>query len=263
MERLAADLAVKEASEADAVKSCLRFLRAVFVQIHAVGVAVVAIGKLPKGLTAAAARIEQIGRHALWKRNPTQDVQDIFRICRVIPHADMVHQPPDHCRVDGIRLRKRFCKAGQNFIDRLVRSGHEIKATQTRLKLPGFSGQRGFLQFQKISLCVAEHRKKRVPRFLQFQIVRIRTLRLRRAVFLHTGAAFQKALAAAQNGFCCLPKLFQDIKGALGLFQQFLFHAACLTPRAGCSQPQSQRPVRFPPAYRGECAVCSLCFAAA
>ena len=66
------------------------------------------------------------------------------------------------------------------------------------MKLPGFFGQRGFLQFQKIPLCVAEHCKKRASRFLQFQIVRIRTLRLRRAVFLHTGAAFQKALAAAQ-----------------------------------------------------------------
>ena len=64
MEHLTADLAVKEASEADAVKPGLRFFRAVFVQLHAVGVAVVAVGKLPKRLTAAAARIEQIRRHA-------------------------------------------------------------------------------------------------------------------------------------------------------------------------------------------------------
>ena len=175
----------------------------------------------------------------------------------------MVHQPANDRRIDGIRLRKRFRKAGQDFIYRLVRPGHEIKASQPCFQLPGFSCKRRFLQFQKIPLCIAERRKKRVPRFLQFQIVRIRALRLRRAVFLHTGAAFQKALAAAQNGFCRLPKLFQDIKGALGLFQQFLFHAACLTPRAGCSQPQSQRPVRFPPACRGECAACSLYFAAA
>ena len=94
------------------------------------------------------------------------------------------------------------------------------------MKLPGFPCQRGFLQFQKIPLCIAEHRKKRVPRFLQFQIVRIRTLRLRRAVFLHTGAAFKQALAAAQNGFCCLPKLFQGIKGTFGFLLQFLFHVA-------------------------------------
>ena len=92
------------------------------------------------------------------------------------------------------------------------------------MKLPGFSCQRGFLQFQKIPLCIAEHRKKRVPRFLQFQIVRIRTLRLRRAVFFHTGAAFKKALAAAQNGFRRLPKLFQCVKGAFLLLLQFLFH---------------------------------------
>ena len=106
MKRLAADLAVKEASEADAVKSCLRFFCAVFVQLHAVGVAVVAVGKLPKRLAAAAARVEQIRRHALRKRDPAQNVRDIFRICRVIAHADMIHQPPDHRRVDGVRLRK-------------------------------------------------------------------------------------------------------------------------------------------------------------
>ena len=214
MKRLAADLAVKEAAEADAMEPCLRLLRAVFVQLHAVGVAVVAVGKLPERLAAAAAGVEQIRRHALRKRDPAQDVRDILRVCRVIAHADMIHQPPDHRRVDGVRLRKRFRKAGQDFIHRLVRSGHEIKAAQSRLKLPGFSCQRGFLQFQKIALCIAERRKKRASCFLQFQIVRIRALRLRRAVFLHTGAAFQKALAAAQNRFCRLPKLFQGVKGA-------------------------------------------------
>ena len=128
MEHLTADLAVKEASEADTVKSGLRFLRAVFVQLHAVGVAVVAVGKLPERLAAAAAGVEQIRRHALRKRDPAQDVRDISRVCWVIAHADMVHQPPDDRRVDGVRLRKRFRKAGQDFIHRLVRSGHEIKA---------------------------------------------------------------------------------------------------------------------------------------
>ncbi len=134
---------------------------------------------------------------------------------------------------------------------------------QSCLKLPGFLGKRGFLQFQKTASGFTERHKKRVPRFLQFQIVRIRTLRLRRAVFLHTGAAFQKALAAAQNRFCRLPKLFQGVKGAFLLLLQFLFHPADLTPQAECSQPQSQRPARFPPAFRGEYAAYSLCFAAA
>ena len=138
MKRLSADLAVKEAAEADAVKSCLRFLRAVFVQLHAVGVAVVAIGKLPKRLAAAAAGVEQIGRHTLRKLDTAQDVRDILRVCRIVAHADMIHQPPDHRRVDGVRLRQRLCKAGQDFIHRFVRSGHEIKAEQSRLKLPGF-----------------------------------------------------------------------------------------------------------------------------
>ena len=94
------------------------------------------------------------------------------------------------------------------------------------MKLSGFLGKRRFLQFQKTASGFTERHKKRVPRFLQFQIVRIRTLRLRRAVFLHTGAAFKQALAAAQNGFCRLPKLFQGVKGAFGFLLQFLFHVA-------------------------------------
>ena len=213
MERLAADLAVKEASEADAVEPRLGLLRTVFVQLHAVGVAIVAVGKLPERLAAAAARVKQIRRHALRELDTAQNVRDIFRVCRVITHADMVHQPPNDRRVDGVRLRQRLCKAGQNFIDRLVRSGHEIKASQTHLELLSRFDKHGLIQLQKIPLCIAERHKKRVPRFLQFQIVRIRTLRLCRAVFLHTGAAFQKALAAAQNGFCRLPKLPQCVKG--------------------------------------------------
>ena len=224
MERLAADLAVKEAAEADTVKSGLRFLRAVFVQLHAVGVAVVAVGKLPKRLAAAAARVEQIRRHAFRKRDPAQDVRDISRVCWVIAHADMVHQPPDHRRVDGVRLRKSFREVGQHFVYRLVRSGHKIKAAQACLKLSGFSGQRGFLQFQKIALCIAEHCKKRIPRFLQFQIVRIRALWLCFTVFLHSSAAFEQLPCAAENGFCQLPKLLQRVEGAFLLLFQLLFH---------------------------------------
>ena len=138
MEHLTADLAVKEASEADTVEPGLCFLRAVFVQLHAVGVAVVAVGKLPKGLTAAAARIEQIRRHALRELDTAQNVRDIFRVCRIVAHTDMVHQPPNDCCVDGVRLRKCFCKAGQDFINGFVRSGHKIKVAQPCLKLPGF-----------------------------------------------------------------------------------------------------------------------------
>ena len=138
MEHLTADLAVKEASEADTVEPGLCFLRAVFVQLHAVGVAVVAVGKLPKRLAAAAAGVEQIRRNTLRELDTAQDERDILRVCRIVAHADMIHQPPDHRRVDGVRLRKCFCKAGQDFINGFVRSGHKIKVAQPCLKLPGF-----------------------------------------------------------------------------------------------------------------------------
>ena len=75
---------MKEAAEADAVKSGLRLLRTVFVQLHSVGVAVVAVGKLPKRLAAAAARIKQIRRHALRKLDAAQNMRDIFRVCRIV-----------------------------------------------------------------------------------------------------------------------------------------------------------------------------------
>ena len=51
-----------------------------FVQLHAVGVAVVAVGKLPKRLATAAAGVEQIRRHALRELDTAQNVRDIFNI---------------------------------------------------------------------------------------------------------------------------------------------------------------------------------------
>ena len=67
MKRFMADAAMKEAAKAYSVQSCLRLLRAAFVQFHAIGIAVVSLGKLPQGLTAATARVDQIGGHALRK----------------------------------------------------------------------------------------------------------------------------------------------------------------------------------------------------
>ena len=99
------------------------------------------------------------------------------------------------------------------------------------MKLPGFSCQRGFLQFQKIPLCITERPNERIPRFLQFQIVRIRALWLCFTVFLHSSAAFEQLPCAAENGFCQLPQLFQRVEGAFLLLLQFLFHA--VTSRRG------------------------------
>ena len=84
---------------------------------------------LPQTDTVNAAVIEQIRRHALRELDTAQNVRDIFRVRRIVAHADMIHQPPDHRRVDGVRLRKRFRKTGHHFVDRFVRSGHEIKVS--------------------------------------------------------------------------------------------------------------------------------------
>ena len=67
MERFMADTAVKEAAKADSVQSCQGLFGTAFVQLHTIGIAVVSLGKLPQGLTAATARVDQIGGHALRK----------------------------------------------------------------------------------------------------------------------------------------------------------------------------------------------------
>ena len=61
MERLTADPAEEKAAEAYTVQAGLRLPGAAFVQLHAVGKAVVPLGELPQGLPAAAAGIKEVG----------------------------------------------------------------------------------------------------------------------------------------------------------------------------------------------------------
>ena len=57
VEGLGTDSAVEEAAHSHTVQSCLGLLRAAFVQLHAVGKAIVALVNLPEGLAAAAAGV--------------------------------------------------------------------------------------------------------------------------------------------------------------------------------------------------------------
>ena len=106
MEGFPADAAMKEAAEAHAVKPCLCFLRAALVQLHAIGIAVIALRQLSKRLAAAAAGIQQVRGHAFWKSDPPQKKIDIIRVCWVIAQLNVVHQPTYHRSIGLLSHRK-------------------------------------------------------------------------------------------------------------------------------------------------------------
>lgn len=106
MESFAADAAMKEAAEAHAVKPCLCFFRAALVQLHAIGIAVIALRQLSKRLAAAAAGIQQVRGHAFRKSDPPQKKSDIIRVCWVIAQLNVVHQPTYHRSIGLLSHRK-------------------------------------------------------------------------------------------------------------------------------------------------------------
>ena len=128
VKRLAADRAVKEAAEADPVQARLCLLRPVFIQLHPVGIAAVALSNLPQGLAAAAARVQKICDNALREVYAPQDQRDIRRVRGVVAQPDIVHQPAHHCGVGGLIHRKSVGKRAERVIDRLIGAAHEVKA---------------------------------------------------------------------------------------------------------------------------------------
>ena len=106
MEGFPADAAMKEAAKAHAVKPCLCFLRAALVQLHAIGIAVIALRQLSKRLAAAAAGIQQVRGHAFRKSDPPQKKSDIIRVCWVIAQLNVVHQPTYHRSIGLLSHRK-------------------------------------------------------------------------------------------------------------------------------------------------------------
>ena len=102
MKGLVADPAVKEAADAYTMQASLCFFYSIFIQFHTVGVAVVTCGDLPQCFSASTARIKDIGGNACRKLNAVQNMGDVFRICGVIAHANLVHQSADDRSIDRI-----------------------------------------------------------------------------------------------------------------------------------------------------------------
>ena len=138
---LMADGAVKEAAEADTVKPRLCVLGPAFVQLHAVGVAVVSLGELPERLAAAAAGIQQIGGHAVGKGDPFEHQVNVGGIGGIVAQLDLVHKPPDHLRVYGVPGGDAQSKALQHIVDALVVGAHEVKPGKPLTELPGETGK--------------------------------------------------------------------------------------------------------------------------
>ena len=156
VEGLGTDSAVEEAAHAHTVQSCLGLLRTAFVQLHAVGKAIVALGDLPEGLAAAAAGVEDIGGDALREPDAPQDMADVLRVSGIVAHTHLIHQPPNGFGVHGVRAFWKFIgKAPQRLIHRLVGPGHEVESGQAGLQLAGSSGSGILLQFQKCQPGVA------------------------------------------------------------------------------------------------------------
>ena len=110
----------EKAAEAYTVQAGLRLPGAAFVQLHAVGKAVVPLGELPQGLPAAAAGIKEVGGNTLRELNTPEQQCDIVRVGGVIPQLDIVHKPSDHGGIGGTADWKRTSKAAECVIDRLI-----------------------------------------------------------------------------------------------------------------------------------------------
>ena len=192
---------MEETAHAHAVQPCLSLLRAAFVQFHAVGKAVIALGDLPEGLAAAAAGVKDIGDDTRRKPDTPQNMADIFRVGGVVAHAYLIHQPGDGFGVHRVRMLGKFPgKAAQGLIDRLVGPGHEVESGKSGLQFAGDSGPGVFLQLQKRQPGVAQGGGQPRAHLLQFLIAAPGPLGIGLEVFLHSGPPGQKFRAAPQNG---------------------------------------------------------------
>ena len=156
VERLAADVAMEEAAEAYTVQARLRFLCTTFIQLHTIGIAVVALGDLPQCLSAAAAGVKDVGGHPLRERDALQHQRNVIRIGGIVPQLYIVHEPPNGSRVDGVFLWELLCEPADRIIYRAVAGAHQVEALKAPQQLPGHGRQSVALQFHQQRLRVSQ-----------------------------------------------------------------------------------------------------------
>ena len=156
VERLTADVAMEEAAEAYTVQARLRLLRTAFIQLHAIGIAVVTLGDLPQCLSAAAAGVKDVGGHPLRKGDALQHQRNVIRIGGIVPQLHVVHEPPDGDRVDSVFLRELLCEPADRIIYRAVAGAHQVEALKAPQQLSRHGCQSIALQLHQQRLCVSQ-----------------------------------------------------------------------------------------------------------
>ena len=211
MERLTADVAMEEAAEAYTVQTGLRLLRTAFIQLHPIGIAVVALGDLPQCLSAAAAGIEDVGGHTLRKRDALQHQRNVIRIGGIVPQLHVVHEPPDGGCVDSVFLRELLHEPADRIIYRAVAGAHQVEALKAPQQLSRHGCQSIALQFHQQRLRVGQRLCQIIADAAECVIGITGGGQIRLPVFFNAGAEYHHGLHRLRDLFAQLTDPFQHI----------------------------------------------------
>ena len=202
---------MKKAAEAYTVQAGLRLLRTAFIQLHPIGIAVVALGDLPQRLSAAAAGVKDIGGHALRKGDALQYECDVIRIGGIVPQFHVVHEPPDDGRVDSIFLRELLCEPADRIIYRTVAGTHQVEALKAPQQLSGHGRQSIALQFHQQGLHVGQRLCQIVTDTAERVVGIMGGGQIRLPVLFNTGAEYHHGLHRLRDLFAQFADPFQHI----------------------------------------------------
>ena len=211
MERLPADPAEKEAAEAHAMQSRLGLFRPAFVQLHPVGVAVIALGNLPQGLAAPAAGVQEIRGNALRELDSAEHQCDVVRVRGVVAQLDVVHQPPNNSGVGSALHWKSLGKGMECVIDGTVIAAHEVEAQQAIPELSGGGGCLIFLSLHQKQTGFPQNLRQITADAQQNVKSVLGGGEVRSPVLLHPGPPNDQRLGQVQEALLRLTKLFYRV----------------------------------------------------
>ena len=121
------DIGAKKAAKAHPVQQSLGLFRPAAVQLYAIAEAVVP-GRHPlESRAGPAAGIQQIDGHVMGKCDSPGDQLHMVRVGGIVPHADVVHQPPDDGGVGGLIAGQTVRKLSEHRRQLAVIPGHQLK----------------------------------------------------------------------------------------------------------------------------------------
>ena len=238
---------MKEAAKTHSVQPCLRLFRTALIQFHAIGIAVISLGKLPQSLPAATAWVDQIRGDPLREPDALENQRDIVWIRWVIAQLDVVHQAANHSGIGLLPHRKGCRKLDQSLIDRLISGAHKVKSGKPFSELTGRHGLFVFLHLQQEKLRFCQIFHQRASRALQFGISVPCCGEIRLPEFLNPCPLDHHALRELKDLSLKLNKPVQCV-GFLRLevrllahrcIRPFAEHSSC--PAAGCRTTSSDQ----------------------